>query len=271
MAQPTPSTVAGADARKRLTELRKRYTDDARNSSFNALIIGDTGTGKTRLIGTARRPILVHSFDPGGPKTIRHLIEAGDVVVQSFEVEGSPADAFASWERAITELRRNDWEMLRMFGTFALDSLTLWFDAMIRDILRQQRQETMRIQDWGVALSTTKDYMTMLTGAPADFLATCHISLVKDEVTGKVDTKPSLAGQSGDKLPLLFDEVYTMLTERGSSGTAYKLLTQNDGYYKARTRLGNRGQLQAKEEPDIKAILKKCGMSTDDKPKLELE
>jgi hypothetical protein len=41
------------------------------------------------------------------------------------------------------------------------------------------------------------------------------------------------------------------------------------GEYVARSRLKGKGVLNSEEEPDIKALLKKCGFSTEDKPKLE--
>jgi hypothetical protein len=45
----------------------------------------------------------------------------------------------------------------------------------------------------------------------------------------------------------------------------YQLLTRASGMYQARSRLGKGGELDTYEKPDIKAILEKVGMSTDDK------
>jgi ABC-type phosphate transport system ATPase subunit len=49
--------------------VKQYYADEAeRQQTLNALICGDSGSGKTSLLRTCRRPILVHSFDPGGNK-----------------------------------------------------------------------------------------------------------------------------------------------------------------------------------------------------------
>jgi hypothetical protein len=75
-------------------------------------------------------------------------------------------------------------------------------------------------------------------------------------------------GQGMVTIPLLFDEIYVMSTKEKSSGTEYTLLTQSTKLHMARSRMSKNGLLQPVEKPDIKALLKKAGLSREDKPRL---
>ena len=63
----------------------------------------------------------------------------------------------------------------------------------------------------------------------------------------------------------MFDEKYVTRVKSSSSGVAYELLTRNDGYYKAETRMGG-GKFESSEAPNIKALLRKAGRSDEDRP-----
>lgn len=262
-----PLQLSGEEARKKLLELRERYANDARNTTFNALILGNSGSGKTHLIGTARRPILMHNFDPNGPKTIRDLEASGDIVVVNYYDE-EKGDSFAKWEQEIGSIMRNGF--LDMFATYAIDSLTLWFDALIRSILKRTGKAQLTQPEWGVVFATVKDYISRCTSYPVDFISSAHLLVNKDELTSKVTVRASLAGQSAEKLPIFFDEVYITQTQAVANGMKYRLLTRGDGFYDAKTRIGHKGQLAMYEDPDIKSILRKCGLSAEDKPRLDL-
>lgn len=252
--------LTGDKARERLEALRKAYEEDRKNSSFNALVLGDYGTGKTHLLQTARQPVLIHSFDPGGSKTLADSIKKGGIYVDtSFEPrsEKRKTDTFDRWEKDMQALRRD--RVFDTLGTFVIDSGTLWFDELLRGILRTNNIEQMRIQDWGVALNVCKDWVGYCTSLPCDFIMTAHIGIERDEVTGKNETVVLVGGQAKHKLPLYFDEVYVTMANKTSGGLEYKLLTVNDGYYKARTRLGAGGKFDKMETPDIQVLLKKAG------------
>jgi len=89
------------DIQKELSELQTMYKDNARTNSFNALIYGAMGTGKTNIARTCRKPVLIHSFDPGGTKTVRDEVEKGTVYVDNrFENEDAMnPTAFAAWDK----------------------------------------------------------------------------------------------------------------------------------------------------------------------------
>ena len=71
------------DAAAELARVRKFYAGDPLQKRFSALVTGETNAGKTFLLRTARRPVHIDSFDPGGTKGLRDLIASGDVVADT--------------------------------------------------------------------------------------------------------------------------------------------------------------------------------------------
>ena len=247
------------------------YISKAQNSSFNAIVYGDIGTGKTNILRTCRTPVLLHSFDPGGSKTIRDCIEKGDVIADTrFEAEDAKKpSAYRTWEEEFDRLRNTDF--FKSIGTYVIDSATTWSDAMMNEILKKSGRsgQIPQIQDYLVQQNTIRDTMKLFTNLPCDCILTGHISMDKDEVTGRMLSTIMIAGKASIKMPLLFDEIYVAISKATSKGVEYSLLTRNDGVYKARTRIGRNNVLEAYEEPNIKGILAKVGMPNENKPKIK--
>ena len=259
------------DIKSEVQKIREMYKTSSQNSSFNAIVYGDIGTGKTNLLRTCRFPVLIHSFDPGGTKTIRDCIDSGDVIADTrFEDEDSnKPSAYREWEKEFDRLRGTDF--FKSIGTYVIDSATTWSDAMMNEILKKNGRsgQIPQIQDYLVQQNTVRDTMKCFTNLPCDCILTGHIQMDKDEVTGRMMSSIMIAGKSSIKMPLLFDEIYVAISKSTSKGVEYSLLTRNDGVYKARTRLGRNNVLEAYEEPNIKKILDKTGMDSKDKPKIK--
>ncbi|PWT72875.1 MAG: hypothetical protein C5B60_08965, partial [Chloroflexi bacterium] len=77
----------------------------------------------------------------------------------------------------------------------------------------------------------------------------CHTITREDELTKEVKTIPSVPGQSGEKLPKDFNEVY-YFEGRNTSGK-YRVLTTASRRYIARTTRG------FGVEEDVDTVLKK--------------
>jgi len=97
------------EAKKTFDDIQSAYDSDSTTETFNALVYGDIGTGKTYLARTCIQPVLIHSFDPGGTKSLSDVIEGGDVYVEKFESENSKKPTeYARWEKRFDELRNVD-------------------------------------------------------------------------------------------------------------------------------------------------------------------
>ncbi|KKM34725.1 hypothetical protein LCGC14_1565130, partial [marine sediment metagenome] len=67
-------------------EIRTMYLKKREGRNFSAIIMGLYGSGKTTLIGTAPRPLLIDSFDPKGTVVLEQLywdeIESGAILIR---------------------------------------------------------------------------------------------------------------------------------------------------------------------------------------------
>ena len=270
-----------------IARLREIYSKSPRRDTFNAIIYGDIGTGKTTLLGTCRKPVLIHSFDPGGTTVLRDQIEEGSVIVDDrFEAETPDAPRMARlWDQEYSRLKESG--VFDLIGTYAIDSMTTWAQCVMYEVMRQQgRAGTVNVSgqkdkqgnklytgvpqqnDWMPQMQILENSIKDFLGLPCDCVLIGHDDISKDDVSGKMYAHLMITGKLSKRVPLLFDEVYVTQTKESPDGTSYYLQTQPQGIYKARSRLSRKGLLDKYEPADIKHILKKVGYSTDDKPLL---
>lgn len=263
------------DIQKKVDEVRKRYEASPRKDSFNALLYGDFGTGKSSMAGTAVMPVLVHSFDPGGTKTrsLQPLIESGNILIDDrFEVDRwADPHAFRDWEREILDLKQR--KFFEHCGTYFLDSGTKWADSMMYEIVKKGKDKdgksrqggVPQLQDYLVQQMTAVDWLGELMSLPCDVIVTGHIGIDKDEVTGAMYTSLLMAGKLTYKVPLVFDEKYITKVTQGSKGSEYRLQVHSDGMWKAETRLGG-SSLSMYEEQNLCKLFTKAGRKWAHKP-----
>jgi len=249
-------------------EIRANYEADRRQKSFNAMVIGDFGSGKTHLLKTCRLPVLIHSFDPGGTKTLKDEIDKGWVLADTrYEQEDRyHPTIFKFWNDEVDRQRQAG--MFEQLGTFVIDSVTGLSEAIMNYILFGKTVSTNpdgrfpEFRDWALCKRFIRDAAYELCNLPCDFLMTAHLRYDTDEATNIILATPHLPGNERERTPPIFDEVYVM---RMIGGKRF-LLTEHEGIYRAKTRIGRNGLFDKHEVPDIKALLKKGGYPTDDKP-----
>lgn len=260
------------DVKMEIDKVREMYKASSVRKSYNALIYGDIGTGKTQIVKTGRRPIFHYSFDPGGSRTIRDEIEEGWIISDTRWEYDDPLNptVWRDWKAEYTRLR--DAGFFANFGTLAVDSLTMLAQACMNYVLaRAGRPGGIPMtgkdtkNDYVVSQSILEPMVKQLLGLPCDLILTAHPDIDKDEDTGRVlRVTPSVTGKLKLRLPLMFDEVYYARVKEGKEGPIYNLMTRTDGIYNARTRLGRNGVFEFYEKPNLKALLKKAGYPTDD-------
>lgn len=204
-------------------------------------------------------------------------IALGRVAVdQRFESEPKAVSprAWSLWESEYERLKR-----LRIFdqlGTFCIDSLTTMSEAMMNAIMSKgvkvetvAGQRVPSMQCYMALGLMLRDVFKDLSELPCDVIVTAHMEAEKDELSGAVMSSIMVTGKMKVKIPMLFDEVYVALTTPGTSdgkvAPQFFLQTQNNGIYKARTRLGGNGVFAEREPANIKALLKKAGYQCEDK------
>jgi hypothetical protein len=271
------------DYTNELKRVRDYYAGDPLQKRFSALVTGGIGAGKTYLLHTARRPVHIDSFDPGGTKCLRELIAKGDIVADTEWESEDPMnpDKFAKWMRAIDIRLQSGY--FDHFGTYCLDSATTWGDAVMGYQLKgagRAGEAPKWSHDYVPQKVFMTNYIRKLMSLPCDFILTGHLREIEEVLS--VDVKTGVqrknveyrfytTGQAVLTIPLLFDEIYVLLGEMSSSGVKRTMLIDSQGKYIARSRLRANGKLNSAEEPSIKELLKKIGLNWEDKPKLELD
>ena len=265
------------DAKEELKRVRAYYEGDHLQKRFSALITGETNAGKTFILRTARKPIHIDSFDPGGTKCLTDWIRKGDIVVDTRFEDDDPfaPKAFASWMRSVDV--RFHTKYYDQFATVCIDSATT-FGAAVMNYQLLNAGAAGDIPKWNRDYNKQKvlmiNYIRKLMNLPCDFILTGHLREIKKptHVDGKEEIKYRFytTGDAVVTIPLLFDEIYVIKEEgRGGVGPKRIMLTDSLGEYVARSRLKADGKLNATEPPDIKALLKKAGFDATDKPPLE--
>lgn len=270
------------DAQSELEKVKKYYSEDPLQKRFSALITGETNAGKTYILRTARKPVHVDSFDPGGTKCLRDLIASGDIVADTRWEDEDPYNpkAFAEWMKSV-DLRMHI-GYYKMFGTYCIDSATMFGGAVMGyqlGIKSRAGGVPQHRHDYNPQKIYMTNYIKKLMTLPCDFVLTGHLrenrkvisvdpnsGAVREEVNYRFYT----TGQAVVTIPLLFDEIYVIVGKEGREGPKREMLIDSLGTYIARSRLKAKGLLNSVEEPDIKSLLRKAGFSTDDKPKLKM-
>jgi len=252
--------------------LRQSYQDDERQSSFNVLLLGESGAGKTFMLRTARKPVHIDSFDPGGTKGLRPWIDKGEVLVDTSYEGESPTKPFAynKWKKDFQERVSSGY--FSHIGTYVIDSATSWGEAIMNSILKKANLA-------GKAPRFTHDYVpqkieirNMLRECldlPCSFILTGHHEIMEDvdgEGRKALRFKFMTTGKGTVTIPLLFDEIYSIVSTKSSGGVNRALVTQNDGIHTARSRLSKDGKFKVREDPDFKKLLQKAGEPFSDKP-----
>jgi hypothetical protein len=249
--------------------LTKAYTESAKTQTLNALVVGQSGTGKTRLLSTCPKPVLLDNFDPGGPKSVDKHIRSGEILVDDFSVDANTnaAEAYRKWDEAFQRKCRDGW--FNNIATYAIDSSTTWIRAMLAYAVsknpKAQASGLPSIQDYGVCGKTMLDILGIILNLPCHFLLTGHLVEDIEESTGELIIRIAAFKMLRTGVPPMFDEIYVSKVKITSKEPKYYLQTVNDGRFVAKSRWNSEGKLAMEEVPDIKGILEKVGLPFEDK------
>lgn len=262
------------DIKKEVADIKEMYDKSSTTKYFRSIIFGDIGSGKTFLQRTCPRPIHVDSFDPGGVKTNRRMVEEGWMIADTRYEDEDPKNPSALDLWAKEYVRRRDAGYYEYFGTYVLDSLTMFGRAAMNAVLKKKGRldglpkTGKEDNDYVIQMGLMEPILRDIFNLPCHVIITAHPDISTDEDSGgKRIIGPQVTGQLRTRLPLMCDEIYCAQTQPTKEGDLkYRLLTKQDGIFRCRSRLASEGKIAMYEDQDIKAIIRKAGLSDADKP-----
>jgi hypothetical protein len=258
------------EIKKKVQEIKELYNNDSGQDSFNLLLLGESGTGKSFILRTARKPVHIDSFDPGGTKCLRPEIAKGDIIADTRWENDDPfkPSVWRDWVKE-TQSRMKD-GYFNHLGTYVIDSSTKWADAIMNNILMKAGipgEPPRFTKDYNPQKVQILNWVKYMLRVPCDFIMTGHLEAHKDEVSGAITYRYMSTGKAVALIPLEFDEIWVTDTKPRASGPEYLLITAHTNRHLASSRIG-RGCFEPFEKPDIKYLLEKAKLPTQDKPKL---
>lgn len=210
-------------------------TGSTNNKRLNLLVHARPGAGKTRFSGTA--------FKTGRFKPLILSAESGLLCLEKLRKEpgyehvrekGFPFVKIEKFED-IDEVRKFIRFGKHAYDTVILDSLTEIQQVCMDKILREERIEKARIQDWGTLnqrmVSMIRDFRDM----EINLIVTALTDTITDEETGGLMFSPLVQGKLRDTLAGYFDEVFMMQNKevKGEDGKpTVKHFMQTQGTHK---------------------------------------
>lgn len=223
-------------------------------NGIKVLVYGPAGMGKTMLVATAPKPLLI-SAESGLLSLRRKNIEkvfgidtpgiCYDIPTMEIETIEDLMDAY-EWCTAS--------EGAQEFDTICLDSITEIGEAILSNAKETVRDPRQAYGELIERMTLTIKSFRDMTSHNIYFSA--KQEMVKDEVNMTNTFGPAMPGSKlGPQLPYLFDEVFNLNVAQTKEGVEYRyLLTQPNLQYSAKDRSGD---LDAIEKPDLGYIFEK--------------
>lgn len=199
---------------------------DINTGNSNVLVIGDTGSWKTRFLSSVPG-IFNFDFDKGmasarefgveyatfkdGPRGLK--LATGEIATMSLS-EAQQKEGLYEWGTAWDHFWKKVIDINERFNrgegpkAVGLDSLTFMSDMAINKILRDTKHENPHQGTWGAHHGYFKTVFSVMTMWPCRFIATAHIRRTENDLTGISEKLPLLAGQMSGLISAFFDEVY---------------------------------------------------------------
>jgi phage nucleotide-binding protein len=204
------------------------------------LVYGQAGAGKTTLITTLPKPIVLSA--EGG------LLSIQDADLPYIEI-GSMDDLMEAYEWLTGS------EEAKGYGSVALDSISEIAEVVLnseKKIAKDPRQA------YGAMQEKMADVIRAFRDLPDRHVyMSAKLEKTQDEM-GRVTYAPSMPGnKTGQALPYFFDEVLALRVEKDADGASQRaLMCDSDGLWLAKDRSGKLG---AWEAPDLGEIIAKIG------------
>jgi phage nucleotide-binding protein len=209
-------------------------------NGVKVLVYGQAGAGKTSLVKTLPKPIVLSA-------------EGGLLSIQDADLPFIEISDMETLREAYTWLTQSD--EAKGFESVALDSIS----EIAEVVLNAEKKATKDPrQAYGAMQEQMADIIRAFRDLPGRHVyMSAKLEKTQDEM-GRVLYAPSMPGnKTGQALPYFFDEVLALRVEKDGEGVTQRaLMCDSDGLWLAKDRSG---KLEAWEAPDLGAIIAKMG------------
>lgn len=197
------------------------------NKTFNLMVFGDPGVGKTRFAATAQNsettsPVLLCD------------VEGGSLTLHDMDVDLVRIRKPEELSEVHTLLGKGHYK------TVIIDSLSELYSVIHKDILKKKGIDQPTQQTWGMANEAILTIVKNFRDVNINFIATSWAKTDKDESTGRVTISNDLPGQSERKVAGQFDLVgYLTIEKEAKTGAIIRALrVQPDTKIQTKDRYG---------------------------------
>lgn len=235
-----------------LTIPNPQSVNDYLPDSYNALIYGPSGTGKTEFWATwaeagevlgldSDNGIVTIKASPRIPPELKTKIKFVTIVDKSCDPHVKVPIGWDTIKSVIESVATTG-----KFGdcqpkTIVIDSLTT-ASAMAMTWVLNQNRKAIDVQptlpDWGRQVEELKRTVNMGRSIKnVNFICVAHEQYEKDELSGRVWCLPLVTGKFAQQIGGYFDEVYHAKVDQAGDKHLYKLDTKATGLITAKSRL----------------------------------
>ena len=220
--------------------IQLKRTKEATAQAVKLLVYGQAGAGKTSLIPTLPKPVILSA--EGG------LLSIADTNLPFIEITSMDdlREAY-KWLTSSTEAAE--------FESVALDSISEIAEVVLNHEKKINKDPRAA---YGAMQEQMADIIRAFRDLPGKHVyMSAKLEKTQDEM-GRVLYAPSMPGnKTGQSLPYFFDEVLALRVEKDAEGfTRRALMTDGDGLWLAKDRSG---KLEVWEDADLGEIIKKIG------------
>lgn len=216
------------------------------NQKMKLLIYGQSGSGKTVFSTGAPKP-LVLDFDGKVSSAASYYAANNPERLKEISYENltdipGQKRPFRRFKEILQGLQKDAAEGKLKHETVILDSLTLFLDAFMADIMAEnpgvkRPNNVPALQDYQILNIQFKDVMSALLGLPCHIVVVGHITSETNQETGRIFWKPLVPGKLADRLPQIFTEVYRSYVVTKDGQAQHLMQTGSDGEYVCRTQI----------------------------------
>jgi phage nucleotide-binding protein len=217
-----------------------KRTKEATAQAVKLLVYGQAGAGKTSLIPTLPKPVILSA--EGG------LLSIADTNLPFIEIT-SMAELQEAYKWLTSSAEAGE------FQSVALDSISEIAEVVLNAEKKINKDPRAA---YGAMQEQMADVIRAFRDLPGKHVyMSAKLEKTQDEM-GRVLYAPSMPGnKTGQSLPYFFDEVLALRVEKDAEGnTRRALMTDGDGLWLAKDRSG---KLEVWEDADLGEIIKKIG------------